>query len=315
LARAEAESAFGDGRVYLEKFVTDPRHVEIQVMADRHGKVVHYGERECSVQRRHQKLLEESPCAVMTPELRAEMGTAACRLAAAVDYVGAGTVEFLYSRGEFYFLEMNTRLQVEHPITEMCYGVDLVAEQLRVAAGLPAADVGPPMGHAIEARINAEDPTSFLPSLGSITRLNTPGGPGVRLDAVLYRGLEVTPFYDSMLGKLIVHAEDRPRAIARMRRALGELRIIGVKTSIPACLRVLDHETFLAGDYDTSILTRVDSAVPEDLEELAALAAAVAKYRGTERLDAAASNVGGGAGVSPWVLADRLDRLGRRSPR
>jgi acetyl-CoA carboxylase biotin carboxylase subunit len=315
LARAEAASSFGDDRVYLEKFVNDPRHVEIQVMADQHGKVVHYGERECSVQRRHQKLLEETPCAVMTPELREKMGVAACRLATEVGYVGAGTVEFLYSRGEFYFLEMNTRLQVEHPITEMCYGVDLVAEQLRVAAGMPVADALPPSGHAIEVRINAEDPVTFLPSLGTITRLNTPGGPGVRLDAVLYRGLEVTPFYDSMLGKLIVHADDRPRAIARMRRALGELRIIGVKTSMPACLRVLDHEGFARGEYDTSILTQVNNAVPEELEELAALAAAVAKYRGTERIEGPASTGGNGSSVSPWVLADRLDRLGGRRSR
>ncbi len=312
LARAEAETAFGDGRVYLEKFVTDPRHVEIQLVADRHGDVVQYGERECSVQRRHQKLLEETPCVALTPELRERMAEAACRLAVAVGYVGAGTVEFLYSKGEFYFLEMNTRLQVEHPVTEMCYGVDLVAEQLRVAVGEPVAAAPVPHGHAIEVRINAEDPVNFLPSLGKITRLNTPGGPGVRLDSVLYRGLEVTPYYDSMLGKLIVHAADRPRAIARMRRALEELRIIGVRTSIPTCLRVLEDGGFRRGEYDTSILETIDSAIPEDVEELAALAAAVAKYRGSERVDAAVPAAGSGDGASAWVLVDRFERQGKR---
>jgi len=312
LARAEALAGFGDDRVYLEKFVTHPRHVEIQIMADQHGEVVHYGERECSVQRRHQKWLEETPCAVLPPERRAEMGGAACRLASAVGYVGAGTVEFLYSEGSFYFLEMNTRLQVEHPITEMCYGVDLVAEQLRVAAGghvLPARE---PSGHAIEVRINAEDPETFFPSLGTITRLSTPGGPGVRLDAVLYRGLQITPHYDSMLGKLIVHAEDRDRAIARMRRALGETRLLGVLTSIPVCLRTLEDPGFLAGDYDTGILDCVNRSAPEDIEELAALAAAAAKYRGTERIDAQDEEVGSDIPASPWVLVDRMEKLGRR---
>src|SRR5690606_35561141 len=208
LARAEAATAFGDDRVYLEKLIVEPRHVEIQVVVDRDGRAVAWGERECSVQRRHQKLVEESPCPVVTPEVRRAMSDAACRLAQAVGYVGAGTGEFLYARGEFYFLEMNTRLQVEHQVTEMRYGVDLVKEQLRVAAGEPATPATEPRGHAIEVRINAEDPATFLPALGTITRLLLPGGPGVRIDSALYRGLEVTPFYDSMVGKLIVHGED-----------------------------------------------------------------------------------------------------------
>lgn len=312
LARAEARSSFGDDRVYLEKFVLRPRHVEIQIMADQHGSVVHYGERECSVQRRHQKLLEETPCVALSEELRAQMGEAACRLAREVGYVGAGTVEFLYSGGAFYFLEMNTRLQVEHPITEMCYGVDLVAEQLRVAAGGKVSQPAAPRGHAIEVRINAEDPDTFFPSLGTITRLNTPGGPGVRLDAVLYRGLEVTPYYDSMIGKLIVHADDRRRAIARMRRALTELRLNGVLTSVPACLRVLADPKFQEGDYDTDILAQIDRSVPTDIEEMAALAAAVAKYRGTERIDIPPDQAGAGGTTSPWVLVDRMEKLGRR---
>ncbi len=311
LARNEAEASFGDGRVYLEKFVTRPRHVEIQIMADKHGKVVHYGERECSVQRRHQKLVEESPCVALTPELRAQMGDAACALASAVGYVGAGTVEFLYSEGEFYFLEMNTRLQVEHPITEMCYGVDLVREQLRVAAGHPASHASEPQGHAIEIRVNAEDPDTFFPSLGTITRLAVPGGPGVRLDASLFVGQEITPYYDSMLGKLIVYAADRERAIERARRCVREFRIVGVSTSLPVALRVFESEEFREGDYDTGILERIDRSVPESTLEVAGLAAAVAKFHRSETFSAPASE-GRGHGVTPWVLVDRVARLGGR---
>jgi acetyl-CoA carboxylase biotin carboxylase subunit len=310
LARNEAKNAFADDRVYLEKLVTRPRHVEIQVMADRHGRVVHYGERECSVQRRHQKLVEESPCAVLTPELREQMGTAACRLAAEVGYVGAGTVEFLYSEGRFYFLEMNTRLQVEHPITEERYGVDLVREQLRVAAGLEASTPGEPRGHAIEIRVNAEDPDTFFPSLGKVTRLGMPGGPGVRCDSALYRGLEITPHYDSMLAKLIVSAPDRAQAIARAERCLREFRLVGVTTSLPVALRALRSAEFRSGDYDTGILERVDRAPPPELCEIGSLAAAVAKYVGTERAVVAAGN---GSGTVPmWTLLDRVERLGRR---
>ena len=316
MARAEAKGAFGDDRVYLEKFVTRPRHVEIQVMADKHGNVVHYGERECSVQRRHQKLVEESPCVALTPELRAQMGKAACDLARAVGYVGAGTVEFLYSEGRFYFLEMNTRLQVEHPVTEMRFGVDLVREQIRVGAGEKLSPVPEPRGHAIEVRVNAEDPNNYFPSLGRITRLNMPGGPGVRLDSALFRGMEVTPFYDSMLGKLIVHGADREQAIARCQRALRELRIVGVSTSLPVALRTLQSDEFRSGDYDTGILERIDKKPPVARRELAMLAAAAAKFLVAERAGAATTAVRGGRGdtMPRWSMLGRGERLRRSAP-
>lgn len=314
MARAEAKGAFGDDRVYLEKFVVEPRHVEIQIMADKHGNVVHYGERECSVQRRHQKLVEESPCAVLTAELREEMGKAACDLAREVGYVGAGTVEFLYSRGAFYFLEMNTRLQVEHPITEERYGVDLVREMIRVGAGERVNQPGEPRGHSIEVRINAEDPTNFFPSLGVIKRLGLPGGPGVRLDSAMFRGLEVTPFYDSMLGKLIVHGDDRNQAIARMRRALQELRIVGVATSLPVALRALESEPFTSGNYDTSILTTITTE-NDEYHLVASLAGALARFLAAERVGAAsaAQSEGGGDRAPAWAQLGRRDRLWRAS--
>jgi acetyl/propionyl-CoA carboxylase alpha subunit len=267
------------------------------------------------VQRRHQKLVEESPCPVLTEDLRQQMGDAACRLAKAVDYVGAGTVEFLYSKGAYYFLEMNTRLQVEHPVTEMRYGVDLVREQLRVAAGEKLSPVPEPRGHALEVRINAEDPETFFPSLGKITRMLTPGGPGVRLDAGLFRGLEVTAHYDSMLGKLIVHAHDRELCMARARRALGELRLVGVQTSVPVALRVLASDEFRSGSYDTGILDRIPRATPEHLHEVAALAAAVARHRGTERSLGQTVSRGSNGGASNWVLIERMERLGANPPR
>ncbi len=314
LARNEARSSFGDDRVYLEKFVTKPRHVEVQIVADQHGKVTAFGERECSVQRRHQKLVEESPCVAVTPDLRARMEDAACRLARAVNYVGAGTVEFLYSEGEFYFLEMNTRLQVEHPITEERFGVDLVREMFRVAAGHPVCDAPEPRGHSIEVRINAEDPDTYFPSLGTIRRMNSPGGPGVRMDSCLFRGMEVTPYYDSMLAKLVVHADDRSTAIQRMIRALQEMRVVGVATSIPVALRTLHSELFRSGDYDTSILEKIDRSPPGELVDVAMLAAALGKYLRTEEVDASsgAAGAGQGANVSMWKLVDRVERLGRR---
>ena len=318
LARAEAAAAFGDDRIYLEKFVVRPRHVEIQIMADTHGNVVHYGERECSVQRRHQKLVEETPCVALTPEVRARMGEAACALARSVGYAGAGTVEFLFSEGEFYFLEMNTRLQVEHPITEMRYGVDLVREQFRVAAGERASEPGTPHGHAIEIRVNAEDPINFYPSLGSITRLALPGGPGVRCDSALFVGMEVTPHYDSMLAKLIVFASDREAAIERAARALREFRVVGVQTAIPVALRVFASSEFREGDYDTGILERIDRQPPARTLRVASLAAAIAKLQRAERFAAGggpADGSGGGSGGAgtppPWVLVDRVARLGR----
>ena len=311
LASAEAKGAFGDDRVYLEKFVAEPRHVEIQIMADKHGNVVHYGERECSVQRRHQKLVEESPCSVLTEELRQEMGEAACSLARAVGYVGAGTVEFLYSKGAFYFLEMNTRLQVEHPITEERYGVDLVREMIRVGAGEEASQPGTPRGHAIEVRINAEDPETYFPSLGRIERLGFPGGPGVRLDAALYRGLEVTPFYDSMLGKLIVYGADRQQAIARCIRALQELRVVGVLTSLPVALRTLHSEEFVSGDYDTGILERIDCK-SHTHQEVAMLSAAAARFLAAQKVGVPAAAEDGAAEAAPaWSLLGRQQRLWR----
>jgi acetyl/propionyl-CoA carboxylase alpha subunit len=239
------------------------------------------------------------------------MGEAACALARAVGYRGAGTVEFLYSEGEFFFLEMNTRLQVEHPVTEMCYGVDLVAEQLRVAAGAEVTPPNVPQGHAIEVRINAEDPATFLPSLGAVTRLNVPGGPGVRLDAALFRGLEVTPFYDSMIGKLIVHAADRGQAIQRMRRALREMRIVGVATTIPVALAVLADARFRDGDYDTSILEGVDRSSAPERVEVASLAAAVARFCRAEQVEAPRN--GAADPISPWTMTGRLERLSGRA--
>ena len=313
MARAEAQGAFSDDRIYLEKFVTRPRHVEVQVIGDRGGKVVAWGERECSVQRRHQKLVEESPSSAVDPAMRAAMCEAACRLSRAVGYVGAGTVEFLTSGKDFFFLEMNTRLQVEHPVTEMRFGVDLVREQFRVAAGLAARDATEPRGHSIEIRINAEDPRTWFPALGSIRRLGTPGGPGVRLDASLYRGLEVTPYYDSMLGKLIVWADDRDAAIARAIRALRETRIVGVTTSMSAAMKVLQSELFQSGDYDTSILEHIDRAPSAHAIELAGLAAAVGRLLAAERIAGPAVGPGGAArgAPSPWVMLDRAARLGR----
>ncbi|MEC7726927.1 MAG: hypothetical protein VYD05_15500, partial [Planctomycetota bacterium] len=240
-------------------------------------------------------------------------GKAACDLAKEVGYVGAGTVEFLYSRGAFYFLEMNTRLQVEHPITEERYGVDLVREMIRVGAGEQVSQPRAPRGHSIEVRINAEDPTNFFPSLGTIKRLGLPGGPGVRLDSAMFRGLEVTPFYDSMLGKLIVHGDDREQAIARMQRALRELRIVGVATSLPVALRAIESEPFVTGNYDTSILSTI--ATDNDEHHLVAmLAGALARFLAAERVGAAsAAKASDGEGAPAWAQLGRRDRLWRNA--
>lgn len=250
-ASREALAAFGDGSVYLEKFLEGPRHIEIQVLADRYGTTLHLGERECSIQRRHQKMIEEAPSVVLTPEERRRMGETAVAAARAVGYENAGTVEFLYQDGEFYFLEMNTRIQVEHPVTELVTGIDLVQWQIRIAAGerLPfrQEDIAW-RGHAIECRITAEDPwNGFLPSTGRIEHLELPSGPGVRWDGGIAPGVEVGLFYDPMLAKLIVHAPTRELAIERMRRALRETRIVGVDTSIPFHLRVMEEPDFRAG--------------------------------------------------------------------
>jgi len=311
MASAEAKGAFGDDRVYLEKCVVEPRHVEIQIMADKHGNVVHYGERECSVQRRHQKLVEESPCSVLNQELREQMGEAACNLAREVNYVGAGTVEFLYSNGAFYFLEMNTRLQVEHPITEERYGVDLVREMIRVGAGEEVSQPAAPRGHAIEVRINAEDPDTYFPSLGRIERLGFPGGPGVRLDAAMYRGMEVTPYYDSMLGKLIVFGTDRAQAIARCIRALRELRVVGVQTSLPVALRTLQSEEFVSGNYDTGILERIDCTSQAN-KDVAMLAAAASRFLQAEKVGAVGSATADDRQTIPtWAILGRQQRMWR----
>ncbi len=258
-ARTEAAAAFGNDAVYLERYLTNPRHVEIQVLADNHGHVIHLGERDCSVQRRHQKLIEESPSPAVDPELRARMGKAAVQLAKAVGYRSAGTVEFLLDEdGSFYFMEMNTRIQVEHPVTEMVTGIDLVKKQLQLAAGakldLMQKDIRV-IGHAIECRINAENPQrNFLPCPGRIFFFHAPGGPGIRIDTHIYSEYQVPPHYDSLLAKLIAFGEDRREAIDRMRRALSECVIEGIPTSIPFHLEVLANDTFLAGKATTKFL-------------------------------------------------------------
>jgi acetyl-CoA carboxylase biotin carboxylase subunit len=261
-ARAEAEAAFGDGRVYLEKYLERPRHVEIQVLGDSHGRITHLGERECSIQRRHQKLIEESPSPAVDEKLRKKMGAAAVKAAQAIGYESAGTVEFLLDQdGHFYFMEMNTRIQVEHPVTELVTGVDLIKEQIRVAAGekhsLPDKGIVPIRGHALECRINAEDPArKFAPSPGRIEIWHAPGGPGVRVDSHAYQGYMVPPYYDSLLAKLIVHGNDRRESIIRMRLALESFIVEGVATTIPFLLELLKDPAVVAGDIDTRFLER-----------------------------------------------------------
>lgn len=258
-AQGEAEAAFGNPGLYMEKFIDRPRHVEVQVLADRHGNVVHLGERDCSIQRRHQKLLEEAPSPGLDPELRRRMGEAAVAAARSIAYEGAGTVEFLVDRsGAFYFMEMNTRIQVEHPVTEMVTGIDLIAEQLRIAGGEPISvrqDEIHINGHAIECRINAEDPShNFRPAPGKITGWLPPGGPGVRIDSHVYTGYEIPPFYDSLIGKLIVWGVDRDHAIRRMRRALSECAVTGIPTTIDFHLALLDRKEFQRGEVWTKFV-------------------------------------------------------------
>lgn len=260
-AQGEAQAAFGNGGVYLEKFIERPRHVEFQILADSQGNVVHLYERDCSIQRRHQKLLEEAPSPALTTALRSRMGAAAVKAAKVVNYVGAGTVEFLLDKnGQFYFIEMNTRIQVEHPVTEMVTGLDLIAEQIRIAQGQPLTfrqkDVEL-RGHAIECRINAEDPKQqFRPCAGTISAYLPPGGPGVRMDSHIYTDYTIPPYYDSLLGKLIVWGPNRAAAIRRMQRALGECAITGVPTTIPFHQQILRHEAFLRGEVYTDFITQ-----------------------------------------------------------
>lgn len=260
-ARSEAQVGFGNPEVYIEKYCEQPRHVEIQIIGDKHGNVIHLGERDCSIQRRHQKLLEEAPSTISTPELRAAMGAAAVKAAAAVSYNSAGTVEFLVDKqNNFYFMEMNTRVQVEHPVTEMVTGVDIVREQINSAFGLPLRYKQEDIkinGHAIECRINAEDPLKFTPCPGKITAYHTPGGLGVRVDSFVYDQYTVVPNYDSMIAKLIVHAETREDAIKRMARALDEYIIEGIKTTIFFHKRIMSNKDFIEGDIDTSFLERI----------------------------------------------------------
>jgi acetyl-CoA carboxylase biotin carboxylase subunit len=259
-AQAEAAAAFGVPDVYIEKYVEAPRHVEIQIMADSKGNVVHLGERECSIQRRHQKVVEEAPSVAITEKLRRKMGRTAVEAAAAVQYVNAGTVEFLLDReGSFYFMEMNTRIQVEHGVTELVTGRDLVKEQIHVAAGEPLSFAPKDVsfsGHAIECRVNAEDPVTFAPSPGTIRHFHVPGGPGVRVDTFAYEGCEISPYYDSLVAKVMTHGRDRAEAIARMRRCLDLMVVEGIKTNIPLHRKIMDDPDFKAGRVDTRFMER-----------------------------------------------------------
>lgn len=260
-ARAEAQAGFGNPDVYIEKYCEQPRHVEIQILGDKHGNVIHLGERDCSIQRRHQKIIEEAPSSISTPELRKAMGEAAVAAARAVNYCSAGTMEFLVDKhNNFYFMEMNTRIQVEHPVTEMITGIDIVREQIRVAAGQKLRYKQEDVkinGHAIECRVNAEDPVKFTPSPGKITAYHTPGGLGVRVDSFVYDQYSVVPHYDSLIAKLIVHAETREDAIKRMARALDEYIVEGIKTTIPFHKRIMANKDFIEGNVDTSFLEKV----------------------------------------------------------
>lgn len=260
-AKAESKTAFGDDTMYMEKFIEEPRHIEFQILADEHGNVVHLGERDCSVQRRNQKVIEEAPGAAMTQELRKQMGEVAIKAAKSINYKNAGTIEFLLDKhGKYYFMEMNTRIQVEHPITEMITGVDLVKEQIKIASGQVLSYKQEDIkiqGHAIECRINAENPyRNFMPCPGEIKLLHLPGGNGVRIDSAAYQGYKIPPTYDSMIGKLIVHGRDRNEALCKMRRALGEFIIEGVDTNIDFQFKIINNENFIKGKFDTSFINK-----------------------------------------------------------
>jgi len=259
LTKSEAQAAFGNDTVYMEKFLENPRHVEIQVIADQHGNAIHLGERDCSMQRRHQKVIEEAPAPGIDEETRNRIGGRCAQACREIGYRGAGTFEFLYENGEFYFIEMNTRVQVEHPVTEMVTGVDIVKEQIRIAASEPLSYRQEDIqlrGHAIECRINAEDPDTFMPSPGTISQLHMPGGPGIRIESHIYNGYRVPPYYDSMIGKLIAHGETRASAIARMRTALREVIIEGIKTNIPLHQKLLEDTAFQAGGTNIHYLEK-----------------------------------------------------------
>ncbi len=319
-ARREAIGAFGNGEVYLEKYISSARHIEVQILADSYGNTIHLGERECSIQRRHQKLIEEAPSVAVDENLRQELGRVAVAAAESVEYVNAGTIEFLFDAKEdkFYFLEMNTRLQVEHPVTEFVTGVDIVKEQLTIAAGrrmrYRPEDIRP-KGWSIECRLTAEDPfNNFMPNSGVVTYLKEPTGPGVRVESALYRGYEISLFYDPMVAKLIVWGENRAEAILRMRRALNEYRISGIKTSIPFHQEIMDSTEFIWGTFDTGFLDRRRLVARDepDLEQarIAAVAAALVAHEEGRR----AVNIGGNDNnaASPWKEAGRLRGMGGR---
>jgi len=308
-AHREAEAAFGDGTVYLEKLLEGARHIEFQILADMHGNTIHLGERECSIQRRHQKLFEESPSPFVDPDLRERMGVAAVAAAEAVGYVNAGTVEFLVDPDKnFYFLEMNTRIQVEHPVTELVTGVDLVKEQIRIARGRKMGPVDGVKftGWAVECRINAEDPyNDFMPSIGRVTVHIAPTGPGVRLDSGIYAGYEVTPYYDSMLAKLIAWGETRGEALLRMRRALSEYKIMGLKTNLPFHQKLIDSTNFLAGRYNTQFVEQQMSLQGEDmpvggLTEAAAIVATLVEHQQRQHALGFAQQPGRNASLWKW---------------
>ncbi|NIT57086.1 MAG: acetyl-CoA carboxylase biotin carboxylase subunit, partial [Aliifodinibius sp.] len=314
-ARNEAQAAFDDKQVYLERMLEGARHVEVQILADNHGNIVHLGERECSIQRRHQKLIEESPSPAVDEALRQKMGKTAINIARAAGYVSAGTVEFLLDKdNNFYFLEMNTRLQVEHPVTEMVTGVDIVKEMLRIAGGrkMPyTQDDINLKGWAIECRILAEDPyQNFMPSVGQITGLSIPTGHGIRVDSGVYFNLDITPYYDSMLAKLISSGETRPEAILRMRRALEEFRLSGVKTTIPFHIKMMNHARFQAGQLDINFLENhftMEEKSSSVYMKAAAIAATLIAHRRSK--EAILLNQGG---PSPWRLYGRREALDRR---
>ena len=319
-ARREASSAFGNGDVYLERLLTGARHIEFQILADTHGNTIHLGERECSIQRRHQKLVEEAPSVFMDADLRERMGAMAIAAARSVGYVNAGTIECMVDRQRnYYFLEMNTRLQVEHPVTELVTGIDLVREQIRIARGRPMTredNLYTPYGHAIECRINAEDPyMNFIPSTGRITTLITPTGPGVRVDSGVYAGFEITPWYDSMIAKLICWGEDRAEAMLRMRRALGEYTIMGLKHNIPFHLNLLNSFSFIAGRIDTGFVDErfnmktYDRSPTSNETETAAIAATLFAHR--RRQLAAQVVTAPERDTSNWKWVGRWERMQR----
>ncbi len=317
-ARSEAEAAFGDGSVYLEKLIEGARHIEIQILADHYGNTIHLGERECSLQRRHQKLLEESPSPFVDPELRRHMGEVAVRAAMAVGYVNAGTIEFLVDKDKhYYFLEMNTRLQVEHPVTEFVTGVDIVKEQIRIARGRQLRYTQEDIrqnGWAIECRINAEDPyNNFLPSIGRITHCLLPTGPGVRIDTGIFPGLEVTPYYDSLISKLIVWGETRAEAILRMRRSLEEYKIVGVRTNIPFHQKIMDSHRFMGGQFDTRFVEERFSIEVEEIKNtpphIAAILATLVAHRQNQLATTIVQR--GKRDTSNWKWVGRWERMRR----